>query len=421
MKRKVGINLKIILVIVLIVAIIIVGAKLILQKDVRFNECDPDDPGCVPEEEDTDTWVEDCSVVTPDKHCIKDAKGVYVWDPSLPGCGTCGLCGELETPNPYEGTAPDPSKPCEICNADGDVANAPEGSELDECSRCGFAGEVVAINEGQPVLECSICSGGKIVDAPDGNLPGDDDGISCRECLYGFGVDKDVDDSCNEQITVFGDPTLFAGSCKLFEEPDGQGGELYCECNVVECKVGEKKRAVPSLDPINDKIGYKSCNVIHSNDDGDATCSKWLPEPKGVTSCNTCSQEFDSVEGCKDLDKKGKKALADANTPCKYKSWFGLGKIKSGKCNKRGSCSRSKSFFVEISEVVSNAADYAGAQIRAVSEFKQQMEEEGCKVGPFNMKAILGDKVKILGSDGITPIGWGSEYKLQFSGQCEDD
>lgn len=383
MKRGI-ISSSVVLFVVLIVVAIAGGYLIFFKKDLRLTPpCNPDDPDCVPPIPDDGP---DCSGVTPHPKCA-GMNGAFIV------CGFCDVCGTLDTSR-YIGTAPNPSRPCQVCDEQAEVVPADEGTSVSECAVCDGAGGVQNINEGKTVIECGECRNGKVTGVT-GPYSGDVDNTVCKKCVDGSALDKVVGDSCNEKITFFGEPTLFGGQCELFQGPEGSQETIYCECNTVECQAGQKKYAVPSLDPINNQKGYLACNVIHSNDQEVATCSKWPPEPKGVTACNTCKEGFDAMVGCLAYTKEELKRRANVGYACKYKS-FWAGRPKDGLCTKSGSCSGFKlwvsGFLWELNDKVNEVVKcYEQAKSRGISVLGGELTVESeYMVDPITKKPEIG-------------------------------
>jgi len=335
--------------------------------------CDPSDPSssCYCDSNDPEGECYSpppCTGVTPDSQCV-DANGKFI-EGVVDKCKYCDPCGVAN--NAYrDGPQPEIGV-CEVCS-DGEIAFAGPGTSISgkDCSVCDGAGGEEPLPDGTQIMECNVCKGGEAENV-NGNLPGDDDGLICKKCSGGLGIDKMIGDVCNEKIIGFGKSTLLPGECDIDEDLV----DLMCFCNTVDCQAGGRKAAVPSLDPINDKIGYVECVVIHSDDEGDPTCSMWPPEPEGVTACNTCSQKFDSAEGCKNLDKAGKRALKGES--CKYKSWFGLGSIKSGTCNGAGSCKKGGfALFSWVVDAFGNALD----RTEEIIDYAEKCQNEAIRQG----------------------------------------
>lgn len=171
--------------------------------------------------------VEDCSIVTPDSHCTKDANGAWVWKDQSFVCGSCGPCGELQSP--LIGTAPDPLSPCKVCDDKGDKVNAEAGRGISVCMVCDGNGNPTSAREGEFVLQCQRCVAGNLDETFTGNYPDDKEQASCFKCLNGNEIPKDIGTACQ---TAFCDqtkctPNPDSKTCEIvFVEEDDSSGTL---------------------------------------------------------------------------------------------------------------------------------------------------------------------------------------------------
>ncbi|MBI3334848.1 hypothetical protein HYZ97_05155 [Candidatus Pacearchaeota archaeon] len=287
------------------------------------------------------------------------------------------------------GESPDPEKPeyaCVYCNAEGALVNVAEGEDTlgggysDQCSYCKD-GKVEYENEGVANDLCTKCSGGKEVKYI-GNFPWDPKGTECYTCTSTGFNQKPAGEACTlEYVYELPDKTQkehdVTGQCNWFppyalDEPVPAELSYSCSCSTLECQPGQLRNEKPIYDPINDQKGYQSCLTLFekrtesTNADGEVEgnytplCTVWPPKGVYVTPCDTCSEDFDAVNGCKKISKEELKKRAKVGYACKYKS-FWTKKVKPGLCTSGGSCSGLKllifSFTIELNDKVNEVAE----------------------------------------------------------------